>query len=102
MVSVTSVQLAELASSLGIIVGPHGRRNCNADFSRSETTRLLQIAEVLHQAQRLFEDRDRGLQWMKHRNRALGFKTPLAQLETNAGTKRVLALLNRMEGGRFA
>jgi putative toxin-antitoxin system antitoxin component (TIGR02293 family) len=102
MVAVTSLQLAELASSLGLAVGFHGRRNCNADFSRSETTRLLRIADVLHQAQRLFGDRERGLQWMQHQNRALGFKTPLAQLETSQGAKRVLALLCRMEDGRFA
>jgi putative toxin-antitoxin system antitoxin component (TIGR02293 family) len=102
MVAATSLQLAELASSLGIAVGLHGRRNCNADFSRSETTHLLRIADVLHQAQRLFGDRDRGVQWMQNQNRALGFKTPLAQLETNKGTRRVLELLRRMENGRFA
>jgi putative toxin-antitoxin system antitoxin component (TIGR02293 family) len=102
MSAVSSFQLAELADSLGLDVGSHGKKSGNADFSRSETTHLLRIVDVLDQAQRLFGDRCRGMQWIKHQNRALNFKTPLTQLKTSAGTKRVLALLHRMEAGRFA
>jgi len=97
-----SFELADLADSLGIATGPCGSRNRNADLSRSETMRMLRIVDVLDQAQRLFGDRNRVLQWMKHENRALSFYTPLSQLETNSGTKRVVALLRRMEAGRFA
>ena len=102
MIAVTSVQLAELAHSVGIGAASSRNEICNVTFSRSETTHLLRIADVLDQVQRLFGDRTRGLQWIKHQNRALSFKSPLNQLETSAGTKRVLALLRRMEAGRFA
>jgi putative toxin-antitoxin system antitoxin component (TIGR02293 family) len=102
MIAATDLQLATLADSLGIDVRSSGQGNRNAAFSRSETTHLLRIADALDRAQRLFGDRNRGLQWIKHQNRALSFETPLAQLETSAGTKRVLALLRRMEAGRFA
>jgi putative toxin-antitoxin system antitoxin component (TIGR02293 family) len=94
------IALLELADLLRFRPGVRGT-DC-ARFSRSEVARLLRIAEVLDQAQRLFGDRNRSLQWIKHENRALGFKTPLAQLETSAGTKRVLALLRRIECGGFA
>lgn len=102
MIAVTPLQLVELTDSLGLAIGPPGQRSCNADFSRSETSHLMRIAGVLDQAQRLFGDRNRGVLWMKHQNRVLGFKTPLEQLETRAGTRRVLALLHRLEGGEFA
>jgi putative toxin-antitoxin system antitoxin component (TIGR02293 family) len=102
MIAVTPFQLAELADSLGIGAASHGKKSCDANLSRSEMTYLLRAIDVLDQAQRLFGDRGRGLQWIKHQNRALNFKTPLTQLKTSAGTKRVLALLHRMEAGRFA
>jgi uncharacterized protein (DUF2384 family) len=102
MIAVTPFQLAELADSLGIGARSNAKDSGSADFSRSETTYLLRAIDVVHLAQRLFGDRDRGLQWIKHQNRALNFKTPLMQLKTGAGTKRVLALLHRMEAGRFA
>jgi putative toxin-antitoxin system antitoxin component (TIGR02293 family) len=87
---------------VGIGAASNRKEICNPTFSRSETTHLLRIADVLDRVQRLFGDRSRGLQWIKHQNRALHFKSPLTQLETGAGTKRVLALLSRMEAGRFA
>lgn len=101
MAVVTALQLAELADSLGMVVGAFDRSDHDPRLSRSETSRLLRIADVLDQAQRLLGDRARGLQWLKHQNRALGFKSPLVQLETSAGTKRVLALLHKLERGRF-
>ncbi len=95
-------ELIELADSLGMIVGNHGRRNFDGSFSRAETARLLRVAQVLEVAQRLFGDRSRGLQWLKHENRALSFATPLSELETSVGTRRVIALLRRIDGGAFA
>ena len=93
--------LVELADSLGMSPGGHGRRSRDGSFSRTEVARLLRIAQVLNVAQRLFGSRVRGLQWLTHRNRALRFDTPLSQLETAAGTKRVNALLDRIDGGAF-
>ena len=102
MISITLQQLTDLADSLGLFSNARDRRDCAPRFSRSETTRLLRIADVLARVERLLGDRNRGLQWIRNENRALDFKSPLAHLETIAGTKRVLALLRRMEDGRFA
>jgi hypothetical protein len=64
MIAVTPFQLDELGDSLGIGVDSHGKSDREADFSRSETTHLLRIADVLDQAPRPFGDRDGGLQWI--------------------------------------
>jgi putative toxin-antitoxin system antitoxin component (TIGR02293 family) len=100
--SAMSVELTELADSLGMVVGNHGRRNRDGSFSRAETARLLRVAHVLDLAERRLGDRTRGLQWLKHQNRALSFATPLSLLETRVGTERVIALLDRIGGGAFA
>ncbi|MPZ45689.1 MAG: DUF2384 domain-containing protein [Betaproteobacteria bacterium] len=100
--TITPLELAELAESLGMAVRPLDRRTAAAGFSRSQTRHLLRISHVLEQAQRLFGDRARGLEWLKHQNRALSFDTPLAQLETRVGAKRVLALLRRIDDRMFA
>ena len=80
----TVLELAELSESLGMIVGAHGRRSPDGNFSRAETMRLLRIAGVLDLAQKVLGDRHRGLRWLTHPNSALRFHTPLARLETAA------------------
>ena len=97
----THARLTELAESLGISAGPSNRRR-DGKLSRAEKNRLLRIAYVLERAERLLGNRDRGLEWLKHPNRALRFTTPLFQLETSAGTERVLDVLGRMGTGAFA
>lgn len=97
-----AVDLCELADSLGMAVGTHGRRQGDGRFSRAETARLLRIEHVLSLAQRLFGDRNLGLRWLTHHNRALRFQTPLSLLETSAGTERVIALIRRIDSGAFA
>ena len=96
------LELVELADALGMVVGHRGRRSFDGRFSRAETTHLLRVAHVLGVAQRLFGDRTRALEWLKHENRALRFATPLAELETGVGTERVIALLRRIDAGAFA
>ncbi len=94
--------LSELADALGMEEGSYHRRSRDGTFSRAERSHLLRVARVLDAAHRLFGDRPRGLAWLKHRTRALSFQTPLSQLETAAGTERVLALLGRIDSGGFA
>jgi len=101
MINATQLSFAELAGSLGLSEGTLDRRKRDGGFSRAERNKLVRIAHVLDRAQRVLGDKTRGLEWLKHPNRALYFRAPLALLGSKTGTQRVFAALARIEDGGF-
>lgn len=98
----TQLTPAELAELFGLSEEVLARRRRSGGLSRAERLLLARIAKVLEEAQRILGDRTRGLEWLKHPNRALGSRTPLSMLDNEKGTRRVLDALGRMGSGGFA
>jgi putative toxin-antitoxin system antitoxin component (TIGR02293 family) len=102
MMAATQLTPVELSDLFGLSEDVLARRRRSGGMSRAERLQLARIAKVLEEAQRILGDRTRGLEWLKHPNRALSFRTPLVLLGSQKGTTRVLEALGRMGGGGFA
>jgi putative toxin-antitoxin system antitoxin component (TIGR02293 family) len=78
------------------------RRQAEAKpLSETETDRVLRIARVASQAERVFGSAEKAQRWLAKSNRVLGAK-PLEMLATDAGAHGVEAELNRIELSDFA
>jgi Protein of unknown function (DUF2384) len=62
----------------------------------------IRLARVAAQAQNVFESADPAMIWLKRPNRALGGHAPIDLLDTDAGTERVVELLDSPIRRRFA
>jgi putative toxin-antitoxin system antitoxin component (TIGR02293 family) len=63
------------------------------DASQSE--RLLRLSRIATRAWSVFGSRGAAVDWLKAPNDAIGGETPLARLDTDAGTSQVVELLER-------
>ena len=78
------------------------RRKKEGRLSTDESAKLLRVARVMHRAVSVFENRAKGLEWLKSPNRALGSPSPLSLLDTDLGAEAVMDTLGRIEHGVFA
>jgi uncharacterized protein (DUF2384 family) len=69
-------------------------RGTRATDSHAERVALLTKA-----ATSALGSRERAIRWMRRRNRALGGDTPEGWLDSEEGLTRVLAILERINGG---
>ena len=61
-----------------------------------------QIAEVFAKGSKVFNSRDRFLDWMNYPNKAFNNKTPMSLLDSKFGMDMVLDELGRIEHGVFS
>lgn len=61
-----------------------------------------EIVEVLAKGLKVFEDKDRLIEWLKHPSTALRGKTPINMLDSRPGTKLLLDELGRIEAGVYS
>ncbi len=64
--------------------------------------RLYRLARVAAQAQEVFESAQTATSWLKRPNRGLNGHAPVDLLDTDAGTERVVELLDRIEYGVYS
>jgi putative toxin-antitoxin system antitoxin component (TIGR02293 family) len=62
----------------------------------------IRLARVAAQAQDVFESAYPAMSWLKRPNRALAGYAPIDLLDTDAGTERVVELLDRIEYGVYS
>lgn len=77
------------------------RRSANATLTANETDRVLRIARIGAQAERVFGDAEKARRWLNRPHPLLG-ATPLSLLETDLGATAVDHELTRIEYGDFA
>jgi len=77
------------------------RQEQDKPLSATETDRVMRIARVASQAERVFGSTDKARRWLSRENRMLGAK-PLDMLASDAGAHDVEAELNRIDLGDFA
>jgi putative toxin-antitoxin system antitoxin component (TIGR02293 family) len=62
----------------------------------------IRLFRVVAQAQDVFESANPAMSWLKRPNRALAGHAPIDLLDTDAGTERVVELLDRIEYGVYS
>ena len=67
-----------------------------------ETDKTLRLARVDQLASRVFGDDQKASRWLRKPKTALGGKSPLSYLATEAGARAVEEMLNRIDHGLFA
>ena len=94
----------ELANGLGISSRTLQRMGggAGARLTVAQSDRLVRLAHIVGFAEEVFEDGARAHRWLKEPQRALGNRTPLALLATEAGAREVEDLLGRIEYGVFS
>ncbi|NET29279.1 antitoxin Xre/MbcA/ParS toxin-binding domain-containing protein [Okeania sp. SIO1I7] len=78
------------------------RKKDQKPLDLSESDRLYRVARIFAQTLDIFENVEIARDWLKKSNRALGGKTPLELLDTDAGTQQVDELLNKIEYGVYS
>lgn len=79
----------------------HRRQQLDQTLSPSESDRVLRIARIASEAERVFGSPDKSSRWLSTAHPVLG-ATPLDLLATDAGTQDVEEELGRIEHGIFA
>ena len=108
---VNTVEMAqqELNSSQGVILEIAGlsprtlaRRKVEGRLTAEESDRIARLATVISAAEGLFEDdHDAAVSWLNSPVKALGQEVPVELLKTEAGTRDILDLIERLEHGVF-
>lgn len=70
-------------------------------LTATESDRVLRIARVAGEAERVFGDEEKAKRWLSKTNAILG-ATPLELLTTDAGAREVEAELTRIDWGDFS
>jgi putative toxin-antitoxin system antitoxin component (TIGR02293 family) len=78
----------------------HRRQQQGEPLTSEEADRILRIARVAGEAERIFGDTEKSRRWLASQNALLG-ATPLSLLATDAGSRDVEAELMRIDWGDF-
>lgn len=91
---------SELAHVVGVSERTLDRRRQLGRLEPRETDRIATLFSVLDDAVALFEgDEEKARRWMRTPVRGLGNQTPLALLDTEAGSRIVRDVIGRLEHG---
>lgn len=86
--------------AVGIAPATLKRRRESGHLNSAESDRVYRLARIFQRAIQLFEgDNAMAREWLEQPAVALGGKTPLAYLETEAGAVEVEDLIGRIEHG---
>ena len=78
------------------------RRKGAGALDKVSSDRLYRIMRVAKLAAAVFEDAERGFEWLRRPQTGLGGATPLSLLDTEPGFEAVETLLQRIEYGVIA
>ncbi|MGC9451878.1 MAG: type II RES/Xre toxin-antitoxin system antitoxin [Oceanipulchritudo sp.] len=92
----------DLAGHLGMSRSTLVRRRKAGRLDMQESDRLLRYARLYGRAETVLGGAGAARDWLKRPARALGYVTPLAFAETEAGAREVEDLLGRIEYGVFS
>ena len=93
---------AELGDLLGVAPRTLARRKAARRLSPIESDRLYRVASVALLAVDVLGSLEKARAWLHQDNRALGGATPLHELDTEIGAKRVEDVLQRIALGIYS
>jgi putative toxin-antitoxin system antitoxin component (TIGR02293 family) len=92
----------ELAALLGVPPRTLARRKAVRRLTPLESDRLYRLAHVALVARRVLGSSPKARDWVRRPNRALGGISPLDDLDTEIGVRRVEEVLARIEHGIYS
>jgi putative toxin-antitoxin system antitoxin component (TIGR02293 family) len=78
------------------------RKSRGAQLSQEEADRVVRVARILAQAQQVFGDREKALQWLRTPDDRMKDRTALSMLDTEIGGRIVEKLLWQIDEGVFS
>ncbi|MDQ6885690.1 MAG: DUF2384 domain-containing protein [Gemmatimonadota bacterium] len=78
------------------------KRAARLQLSPEESDRLARVARLIARAEEAIGDADKAHRWLAQPNRALGGSSPVALLDSDAGSLAVERVLGRIEHGIVA
>ena len=78
------------------------RRKTGRVLSPTESDRLYRVARVTLQAEDTLGSLEKARSWLRRPNQALGGDTPIGQLDTEIGERRIEHLLGRIDNGIYS
>lgn len=97
-----SMPAYKLAETLGISTRTLIRRKRNgAMLDSDQSEKLIRVQRVMQAAVDVVgrHDREKAVEWLNRKERALGDATPLSMLDTSAGERAVMNLLGAIREG---
>lgn len=92
-----------LSRKLGIPRRTLTRRLSQASsLTAAESDRMVRMARLYASAVEMIGDREKAIEWLSTRNRALGGERPLDQLDTDTGARMVEDVLGRIAYGVYS
>jgi len=89
--------------AIGIAPATLKRRREAGHLNQAESDRVYRLTRLYQQAIHLFEgDSAMARDWLEQPAKALGGRTPMAYMETEAGADEVEDLIGRLEHGVIA
>ncbi|MEA3274570.1 MAG: antitoxin Xre/MbcA/ParS toxin-binding domain-containing protein [Pseudomonadota bacterium] len=89
--------------AVGIAPATLKRRRASGRLSLPESDRVFRLASIFQKAMQLFEgDGALAREWLEQPQKALGGRTPMEYLDTEAGANEVEDLIGRLEYGVIA
>lgn len=94
------LSLEDLSAAVAVPLRTLARRKVEGRLESQESDRLLRVARLFRSAVGLFAgDVEAARAWFQRPARALGGKSPLELVSTDAGAREVEALIGRLEHG---
>lgn len=96
------VPAPELLETIGIAARTAARRRAQGELRLDEADRLLRVARIVEEADRVFGNPEKTNRWLRNPHPILEHATPLSLLDSDAGAQAVSEELIRIEYGDFA
>jgi putative toxin-antitoxin system antitoxin component (TIGR02293 family) len=93
------VRSQELADLIGVASRTLARRKTARQMSPIESDRLYRVAYITALASSVLGSLEKGREWLRRDNRALGGEPPIRYLDTEIGERQVEEILNRINYG---
>ena len=98
----TGMSVYEMANILNTTDRTLRRYEADVKLNREQSERLVELAQLYVQGEKVFGDPEVFKSWMESEIPALGNKTPKSFLDTSLGINMLLDELTRIEYGVFA
>ncbi len=95
---------AELASALGVSRQTviRNKKKRKRHLSAQMSDQLYRVARITRRAVEVLGSQSVAIDWLKKPNAALGERSPLSLLDTDAGAEKVSDVLGRIEYGVYS
>ena len=97
-IALTSTEISEVIVSSRAL---NGHKTHNEPLSIKESDRVVRVAHIVTEAERVFASRDKALLWLRTPDDLIDNRAPLKLLVTEGGARLVESLLQQIDEGVY-